>query len=53
MMYVLFVIVSLGNNNHTIFYERNLSQEDCYAMVDGFEQSNEYKASCQLQNAEI
>ena len=52
-MYVLFVIVSLGNNNHTIFYERNLSQEDCYAMVEGFEQSNEHKASCQLQNAEI
>lgn len=52
-MYVLFVIISLGNNNHTIFYERNLSQEYCYAMVEGFEQSSEYKASCQLQNAEI
>ena len=53
MMYVLFVIVSLGNNNYIVNYERNLSQEDCYAMVEGFEQSNEYKASCQLQNAEI
>lgn len=52
-MYVIFVVVSLGNNNHTIFYERNLSQEDCYAMMDGFGQSSEYKASCQLQNYEI
>jgi len=53
MMYVLFVIISLGNNNHTIFYERNLSQDECYAMVEAFEQSNEYKASCQVMNPEI
>lgn len=52
-MCVLFVIVSLGNNNYIVNYERNLSQEDCYTMVEVFEQSNEYKASCQLQNYEI
>ena len=53
MVYVLFVIVSLGNNNYIVNYERNLSQEECYAMVEGFEQSNEYKASCQVMNPEI
>lgn len=53
MMYVLFVIVSLGNNNHIAYYERNLSQDECYAMVETFEQSSEYKASCQPQNNEI
>lgn len=52
-MYVIFVIVSLGNNNHIINYERNLSQEECYAMVEAFEQSSEYRVSCQLQNPEI
>ena len=53
MMYVLFVIISLGNNNHTIFYERNLSESQCVQIADALNTDSEYKASCQLQNAEI
>ena len=53
MMYVLFVIVSLGNNTHIVNYERNLSQEECYAMFEVFEQSSEYKTNCQVMNPEI
>lgn len=49
-MYVLFVIISLGNNNHTIFYERNLSRSECIQITDVLNSDSEYKASCQVMN---
>ena len=53
MMYVLFVTISLGNSNHTIFYERNLSRSECIQIADVLNGDSEYKASCLLQNYEI
>ena len=50
MMYVLFVIISLGNNNHTIFYERNLSRSECIQIADVLNGDSEYRASCQVMN---
>ena len=52
MMYVLFVIVSIGGHNHT-YYEKDLSQSECYMMAAVIDQSNEHKASCQVQNSEV
>lgn len=52
MMYVLFVIVALGDD-YTVYYERNLTQGDCYQMVQEFEGGNGCKASCQIQSPEI
>ena len=52
-MYVLFVIVSLGNNNYIVNYERNLTRSECIQIADVLNSDSEYKASCQLVNPEI
>ena len=53
MMYVLFVIVSLGNNNYIVNYERNLSRSECIQIADALNGDSEHKASCQVQNSEV
>ena len=52
MMYVLFVIVSIGGHNYA-YYEKDLSRSECYMMAAVIDQSNEHKASCQVQNSEV
>jgi len=52
MMHVRFVIVSIGGYSYT-YYEKDLSQSECYMMAAVIDQSNEHKASCQIQNSEV
>ena len=50
MVYVLFVVISLGNNNYIINYERNLYRSECIQIADVLNGDSEYRASCQVMN---